>query len=325
MVQQRFEPRRKHRQREAGRAACQHDLVAGLADLHRHGFFIDSAVEQMHRSLQPAGKGVAPAIDLRGCGERVKMPELYHPARAGLVDYDKGGIRIAGMAFIHLQRDDRGAKCHEPGSAVRWRLGHEITVKFRFDKAGGQVPAAEGPILQNRRQELAVAGDAVDLVMIKRQMQPVDGRLAGWRMRHKLGDHRVVIHRDFAALIDAGIHPHAFTRGLAIAQQLTDGGKEAAGRVLGIDAGLDSPAIRDDVILRQAELLAGGDADHLLDKVEAIDHFCHRMFHLETGVHLKEVEILVGTDDEFDRAGGPVADGARQLNGLPAHGGACLG
>src|SRR3712207_7878959 len=44
------------------------------------------------------------------------------------------------------------------------------------------------------------------------------------------------------------------------------GGKKVAGRILGIDAALDRPAVQVDVALPVAQLLTRGDADHLLDR-----------------------------------------------------------
>jgi hypothetical protein len=71
--------------------------------------------------------------------------------------------------------------------------------------------------------------------------------------------------------------------------------------------------------------VAGGNADHLLDEVEARDQLGNRVLHLEAGVHLQEVEAAVGARDELDRAGGEIADLLCELDGLFAHGAAHLG
>ncbi len=45
------------------------------------------------------------------------------------------------------------------------------------------------------------------------------------------------------------------------------------------------------------------------------------MLDLQAGVHLEEVElVLLAIDDEFDSAGGVIADGFCQCHGLFAHG-----
>ena len=51
--------------------------------------------------------------------------------------------------------------------------------------------------------------------------------------------------------------------------------------------------VKDDVALAVFERGAGGDADLLLDEVEAGQHLGHRMLDLEPGVHLDEVELAV--------------------------------
>ncbi len=67
------------------------------------------------------------------------------------------------------------------------------------------------------------------------------------------------------------------------------------------------------------ELLAGGDADHLLDEVDAGDELGDGMLDLEARVHLQEVEALVLPCDELDGAGGVVVHGLGQRDGLLAH------
>jgi hypothetical protein len=82
---------------------------------------------------------------------------------------------------------------------------------------------------------------------------------------------------------------------------------------------MDQPLMLD-VGLRQRQLLAVGDADHLLDQVEAGDQFGDRVFHLQAGVHFEEVELLGGAgDDEFDGTGRFVIHRTGQGHGLLAH------
>ena len=140
-------------------------------------------------------------------------------------------------------------------------------------------------------------------------------------MRDQLGDHRVVVHRDLAAFVDAGVHAHRarHLRRRPIADQAADRRQEAALRILGIDPALDRPAVALQVGLRERELLAGGHADHLLDQVEPGDHLGDRMLDLQPRVHLEEVEAAIAPHDELDGAGRLVADRARQRHRLLAH------
>jgi hypothetical protein len=66
-----------------------------------------------------------------------------------------------------------------------------------------------------------------------------------------------------------------------------------------------------DVLLGDRQGLTGGDAQLLLDEVDAGDHLGDRVFDLDTGVHLDEVELAV-LIQELEGARTAVADLARQ-------------
>ena len=104
-----------------------------------------------------------------------------------------------------------------------------------------------------------------------------------------------------------------------IGVQAADRRQEVAIGVLGVDAGLDRPAVETHVALADRQLLARSNADHLLDEIDAGDQLGDRVLDLEAGVHLEEIELPVGSDDEFDGAGGVVADGLGERDGLLAH------
>ncbi len=91
--------------------------------------------------------------------------------------------------------------------------------------------------------------------------------------------------------------------------------------------------LSDDVLLREGERRARGDADLLVHEVDAGDHLGHGMLDLDAGVHLDEVELAVLVE-ELDRAradilqllhglGHGVAD-ARAHVGIERRGGAFL-
>ena len=70
-------------------------------------------------------------------------------------------------------------------------------------------------------------------------------------------------------------------------------------------------AALDDVALRERQRLARGDADLLLDHVDAGHHLGDRVLDLDARVHLHEVEAAVLVEQELDRPGVGVADRAR--------------
>ncbi len=92
-------------------------------------------------------------------------------------------------------------------------------------------------MLHQRRHERNVVLNAVDVKRIERVGLGIDGRDSRRTMGHELGDHRIVVHRDLAALFDAGIvtNREAIGRALggrAILHEASDGGQEVAEGVL---------------------------------------------------------------------------------------------
>ena len=65
-----------------------------------------------------------------------------------------------------------------------------------------------------------------------------------------------------------------------------------------------------DVVLRERQAEAGGDADLLVDEVDAGDRLGDRMLDLQAGVHLDEIELAVLVE-ELDRAGAGIAERRR--------------
>src|SRR6516225_1955248 len=158
----------------------------------------------------------------------------------------------------------------------------------------------------------------------------IDRSLARCRVRHELGDHRIVVDGDLGAFKHAGVVADgaaecgAFLR-RPVTGETANGGKEIAVGILSINTGLDGPAIQLDVRLPDLELLAGGETDHLLDEVDAGDELSDGVLHLQTGVHLQEIEGSILAGDELHGAGAVVAYGLRESHRLLAHDLARLG
>ncbi len=86
------------------------------------------------------------------------------------------------------------------------------------------------------------------------------------------------------------------------------GGLEVRRGVLGVDPELHGVALDVDILLSKAQLLARRNPDLPFDDVEAGDLFCHRVFDLNPGVDLHEVEVAI-FDEELDGSGVGVARG----------------
>jgi hypothetical protein len=71
-------------------------------------------------------------------------------------------------------------------------------------------------------------------------------------------------------------------------------------------------------VLRDRQPTAFGNADLFADKVKARDHFGHRMFDLDAGVHFDEIEFAI-FPEKLDRAGTAIAHIGHRLGNDPAH------
>ena len=144
------------------------------------------------------------------------------------------------------------------------------------------------------------------------------------RVGHELGDHRIVVQRNLAAFVDAGVVAHrdaagALLRRRPVSHQAADRRQEVARRVLGIDPRLDRPARELHVGLLELELLARRHPDHLFDQIDAGDQFGDGMLDLQPRVHFEEVEAPVLAGDELDGPGRVVADRLGERDRLLAH------
>ena len=258
-------------------------------DVHRHG----PAANKRHPVLALRTGGLDAAGDAR------------HARAQKYVGVGSGGNKD----FLHLRRRCRAV---------------ETVGEFFLDIARCDLAGLKAFLVQHRRQERRVVLDALHFQTLKRLHVGCDCGVAILAVGDQLRDHRIVEHRDFVALADAGVDTDSSLGKLALGREThpletTDGRQEATIRVLGIDAGLKRPAIDPHILLLDRKLLAGGDAQHLLDQVVAGDHLGHRVLNLQARVHLEEVEITLSVDDEFDRAGAVVLHGACERDGLFAH------
>src|SRR5208283_3413879 len=218
-----------------------------------------------------------------------------------------GGHRRQQERIVMQQR--RGVKA----------LGELFGDEARVEVAGNEprMPA-EGSLEGEVRRD-AANDEAVQCVV-----HPGDGLVAGAAVGDQLGNHGIIMDGYLITLENARIDPDS--AGVLVrrheADEAAGGGQEVAERVLGVDPALDRPALAADLLLSERKRFAGGDADHELDKVQPGDQLGNRVLDLESRVHLQEEEALVLADDELDGAGGLVAHGPGEGDGLLAHGSA---
>src|SRR6267378_7707542 len=144
--------------------------------------------------------------------------------------------------------------------------------------------------------------EARDAHLPERAPHPRYGLDAVATMRDDLREQWVVLGRDGHPGKEPGVDTDTRTRGLA--HQCDDAARRKKTRrgILRRDAALDRSAATHDVGLPEWERLARGDSELQSDEVEARDHLGDRVFHLEPGVHLEEIEPAAVIDEELDRA-----------------------
>src|SRR5690606_10216152 len=107
------------------------------------------------------------------------------------------------------------------------------------------------------------------------------------------------------------IHTHAGASRRDPVRDQAGAGRELE-RIFGVDAALDRMALELDVALAPRELLACGNADLLLDKIDTGNHFGNRMLNLDARVHFDKEELAVLVQ-ELERARATVAHAAAGL------------
>ena len=202
------------------------------------------------------------------------------------------------------------------GKSARELLGNE---------AGGQRARLPARIFHDGGEKGNVVLDAIDVEGVQRLGHLADCGAAGGRMGAELGDHRIVVDRDLAALEDTRIVAHGdaighLLRRRTIFHQPARRGQEVAVGIFRIDAAFDGPALQLYVRLPDLQLFAGGHADHLLHEVDAGDQFGDGVFHLQAGIHLEKKEGAVLSGHELDCASRVIIHGPGEGHGLLAHG-----
>src|SRR5690606_33251868 len=287
------------------------DLVA-LVDqhlhdraLHRHGHLAAAG----RRGRRPGGPARARAHGRAARRRRGRRLRLGHPDG----DTEPAAVHLD----VHVPADLRLA----PRVAVGGGRGglDAAEVEAPLDPLGRVLAGPDVGVAQAGEVGRDGRGRADELELLQRPDRPVDRRLPVGAPADQLADEVVVELRDLVAGLVAAVPAHAEALRRAQPGDRPGRGEEAtARRVLGVDAHLDGVAPADDVVLGEAEGLAGRHPDLLGHQVDAGDHLGHRVLDLQPGVHLEEVELAVLVE-ELDGAGVDVAARPGDADGGLAH------
>ncbi len=310
------------------RAMADVEPVGGALHLGGEGVVVQHRLEQRQaRTPVDLGQGDLLAVD--GDDQVLGLVIADLDLMGRLVDQHGPVGALAGVAVLF---GDDLVHGHSRGDQDlhllrRRRQAVEAFGELVLDVAGRQLTGLEAFLIHDGRQEGHIVAQPRQMGVLQRAGHAAHGVLARLAPGAQLGDHGIVEHADLVALADARVIADRIVALIAlfrllIAHQTTDRRQEAAIGVFGVDAALDGPAVDRQVVLPDRQLLAPGRADHLLDQIDAGDQLRHRMLDLQTGVHLQEVEALVLTGDELDRARRVIVHRLGQGDGLRPHGGA---
>src|SRR5690606_24219063 len=177
----------------------------------------------------------------------------------------------------------------------------------------------EGFLFEAGDKEILVRLGAEQHRFLQRLDQTAAGNLTRLAMGDDLGEHRVVERRNILPGAYAAIDADARTGARQPQIDRAGGGKEALRRIFRIETNLDGMAVQPDSVLGNAERLALRHLNLQGDEIEAGDFLRNRVLHLETGVHLKEIESTLGVEQELDRTGATIGDAPCGLHRRRAH------
>ena len=173
---------------------------------------------------------------------------------------------------------------------VRHVFGVKTFAEMLGDEAGVEVAGDKIWMRQQRGLKRNVRTDAANHKAVQRFAHFLNRIVAVASVHDQLGDHGVVVHGDFTALLHAGVDAHTqqfagvgLHHGLLRrleASQATGRRQEIAERVFSVDAALYGPAVALYIGLRERQFFTGGNADHPLNQIESGDAFGHRVFNL---------------------------------------------
>jgi hypothetical protein len=150
---------------------------------------------------------------------------------------------------------DGGSDCNQHRWVVMYGVGGiEALGIFLADQPGIEVAVHEARIFISADWKAMLEATPRITNCIERFAHAGDGLVAVLAMHDQLGDHRVVEHRNLAALVDAGIDAHTaacrhccgrFHIGgrRLVFDQAAGRGQEVAERIFGVDAAFHRPAL----------------------------------------------------------------------------------
>ena len=188
-----------------------------------------------------------------------------------------------------------------------------------LDEVGVVVTLLEVWHINDATQIADVGGQTCNLIFIEHTTHTLDGIFTTGCPHDEFANHRIIVYRNFVAFIDIRINTSADTMWFGKLLDHSRRRHEIVLRILSTDTTFDGMSTLSDVLLAVVQFLSVSDEDLLLHQVDAHDFLSDGMFHLQTGVHLQEIELMVLIHEELDGSCTFIPYGTGGCHGFGTH------
>eukprot|EP00042_Codosiga_hollandica_P056848 m.828564 g.828564 ORF g.828564 m.828564 type:complete len:303 (-) comp59439_c0_seq1:167-1075(-) len=162
-----------------------------------------------------------------------------------------------------------------------------------LNELGGDKPILELGVSGQVAEEVDVGVQPTNVVLGEGSVQLRKRRSTIRSPDYQLGDHGVVVHGHGIALLDASFNAEVRGWGRrAQVLQRAGAGNEVLGRILGVDASLESMSALLDLLLRHRQRESRRSQKLPFNKIGVRHHLRHWMLNLKASVHLHEVVLV---------------------------------
>ena len=174
--------------------------------------------------------------------------------------------------------------------------------------------------MNNRLAETKVVGNTLYYVLIKGIVYKIHGLLSVFSPGNQLRDHWIIVHWYLTSFTYTSVDTDVLVRvRFLVFGQETNWGQELPRWVLCINTIFNRVSIDLDIWLFVLKFMSGRDKNLLFNQIYPSNFFCDRMLHLESCIHLEEVEIFILIHEEFNCTCSVVVTRPSQSDSLITH------
>ena len=161
--------------------------------------------------------------------------------------------------------------------------------------------------------------DAQNLILTQGTCHVGDGGFAGTPPAAELGNHRVIVQGNFESGIGGTVQTEITAFGSFTNGYHSGRWHKVILRIFGIDTAFDGSSAEFYIFLLIRQRIARSHRDHVTHQIDTGTFLRHRMLYLQTGIHFKEIEVLVFIHHELQCAGTVITDPLASLYGYFQH------